>query len=276
MDDSHEDAELTPEQIQKAVDALGPWFHNLDLNGVRTAPNHFLGDYPTFKWRGFQDSIDADLRGQTVLDVGCNAGFYCFEMKRRGAERVLGIDSDEGYLAQARFAARLQHLDVEFRNLSVYEVERLGEKFDWVLFLGVFYHLRYPLLALDLLREYVVRNKFVFQSMQRGSRVSEPIEADYPFSETALFDRSSFPKLHFVEHSYANDPTNWWIPNRACSEAMLRSAGFRLVSNPEREVLVCELGEREVDLTSERSVIGPHARAHALPPERTGAGGSRR
>jgi tRNA (mo5U34)-methyltransferase len=43
-----------------------------------------------------------------------------------------------------------------------------------------------------------------------------------------------------VEHRYAGDPTNWWIPNRACAEAMLRSAGFRITDHPEQEVFVCE------------------------------------
>ena len=71
---------------------LGPWFHNIDLGGVKTAPDHFLGDYPAVKWRGFAHAIPPDLTGRTVLDIGCNGGFYAIEMKRRGAERVVGID----------------------------------------------------------------------------------------------------------------------------------------------------------------------------------------
>ncbi len=50
-----------------------------------------------------------------------------------------------------------------------------------------------------------------------------------------------YPKLHFVERSFANDPTNGWIPNRACVEAMLRSSGFTISSHPEEEVYVCDL-----------------------------------
>src|ERR1051326_1323480 len=96
---------MTAEQIQEQVTNLGEWFHNLDLQGVRTAPNHFLGDYPSNKWRTFAHAIPRDLHGKSVLDVGCNAGFYSIEMKRRGASRVLGMDFDPGYLAQARFAA---------------------------------------------------------------------------------------------------------------------------------------------------------------------------
>jgi tRNA (mo5U34)-methyltransferase len=230
---------LAPEQIRRRVEELGPWFHNLDLRGVRTAPDHFLGDYPSIKWRNFAHAIPQDLTGRTVLDVGCNAGFYSIEMKRRGAARVVGIDSDDAYLAQARFAAEVSGVDVELHRLSVYDVGQLGEKFDLVLFMGVLYHLRHPLLALDLIHEHVAGDLLVFQSMQRGSDRVEPLADDYPFEERGIFDRPSYPKLHFVERAYSHDPTNWWVPNRACAEAMLRSAGFEPIAHPEPEVYVC-------------------------------------
>lgn len=141
--------------LRRRIDALGPWFHNMNLDGLWTAPDHFLGDYPAVKWRGFRDALPADLTGRSVLDIGCNAGFYAIEMKRRGAARVLGLDSDPRYLAQARFAAEVTGQDIEFAQGSVYDVGALNERFDIVLFMGVLYHLRHPLLALDLIRETV-------------------------------------------------------------------------------------------------------------------------
>ncbi|MBX5483116.1 MAG: TIGR04290 family methyltransferase [Myxococcaceae bacterium] len=241
---------MTKEQIRARVEALGEWFHNLDLNGVQTAPGHFLGDYPRFKFERFAHALPADLSGKSVLDIGCNAGFYSLEMKRRGAERVLGIDTDERYLAQARFAAEVCGVAdaIEFREMSVFEIAALRERFDLVIFMGVLYHLRHPLLALDLIHEHVARDLLLFQSMQRGSTEVEPVAGDYPFWETEIFERPGYPKLAFVERRYAHDPTNWWIPNRACVEAMLRSSGFEIVSHPEEEVYVCrrrELTERE-------------------------------
>src|SRR5437016_3331979 len=101
--------------IERQVRALGPWFHNLDLDGVPTAPDHFLGDYPRAKWDRFAHALPADLGGASVLDVGCNAGFHAIEMKRRGAGRVLGIDSDPRYLAQAQLAAEVCGVAIELR-----------------------------------------------------------------------------------------------------------------------------------------------------------------
>lgn len=230
---------FSPTEIKERVQELGTWFHNLNLGGVQTAPHHFLGDYPQIKWRTFAHAVPEDLTGKSVLDIGCNAGFYSIEMKRRGAARVVGIDSDEKYLAQARFAAEVCEADIEFYELSAYDVGRLGEKFDLVLFMGVFYHLRHPLLALDLIHEHVAKDLLVFQAMQRGDDAIEPLEDDYPFRQTDIFDRPSFPRMYFIEKKYAGDPTNWWIPNRACAEALLRSAGFEIVDHPELEVFVC-------------------------------------
>ena len=230
---------LTTEEIRQRVEELGQWFHNLDLRGVQTAPDHFLGDYPQTKWQRFSAALPEDLTGKSVLDVGCNAGFYSIQMKRRGAERVVAIDTDEQYLAQARFAAKVNNAEIEFRQLSVYRVADLHEQFDLVLFMGVLYHLRHPLLALELLHEHVAADLLVAQSLLRGSKETMNVPGDFPFWEEDTFDRDDFPRMYFVENRFANDPTNWWIPNRACFEAMLRSTGFEILDHPEDEVFIC-------------------------------------
>jgi tRNA (mo5U34)-methyltransferase len=237
-------APFSQAEIRRRTKELGDWFHNIDLAGVPTAPDHFLSDYPNVKWRKFQHAIPADLTGRTVLDIGCNAGFYSIAMKRRGADRVLGVDSDARYLEQARFAAEVKGVEIELRQLSVYDVAALGEGFDIVLFMGVLYHLRHPLLALDLIREHVARDLMVYQSMQRGAGEEAAVAADYDFFEHGHFEAPGYPKLHFIEHRYAGDPTNWWAPNAACSAAMLRSAGFEVLERPEEEVFICRVAER--------------------------------
>jgi tRNA (mo5U34)-methyltransferase len=245
--------------IRSRIEALGPWFHNIDLGGVPSAPEHFLGDYPRNKWAAFADALPRDLGGRSVLDIGCNAGFYSVEMKRRGAGRVLGIDTDDRYLAQARFAAEVLGAEVAFQRLDVYDVAALGERFDLVLFMGVLYHLRHPLLALDLIRAHAAGDLLVFQAMLRGADEVAPVAEDYDFAERAQFDAPGYPKLYFIEHCYANDPSNWWTPNRACAEAMLRSAGFDILARPEAEVFLCRRGERP----STDGAVYPARAAHA-------------
>ncbi|KKC24622.1 TIGR04290 family methyltransferase [Sphingomonas sp. SRS2] len=235
---------MSPTELRENIAALGPWFHNIDVRGIWTAPDHFLGDYPGDKFRRFATALPDDLHGKTVLDIGCNAGFYSMEMKRRGAAYVLGIDSDDHYLRQAEFVAEaLGYSDIEFGKLSVYDIATLGRRFDLVIFMGVFYHLRHPLLALDLIREHVADDLLVFQSLTRGSAQVAAVKDDYDFNEPDDFDEPGYPKLHFIEHKFADDWTNWWVPNRAASEAMLRSAGFRIEAGPTDEVYVCRIAD---------------------------------
>ena len=227
--------------IEKQIQDLGNWFHNIDLFGVPTAPNHFLGDFPNVKWRHIAGALPQDLSGAEVLDIGCNGGFYSIEMKRRGAARVLGIDVDDRYLGQARFASQTLGFEIEFQKLSVYDVARIADQFDYVLFMGVFYHLRYPLFALDQVAKKVrPQGRLVFQSMLRGSGEVKAWAENYRFWETEQFRNPAYPAMYFVENSYADDQTNWWIPNRAAAEAMLRSSGLEIVGHPEAETWICK------------------------------------
>jgi len=62
-------------ELKQRIDALAPWFHNMELGGIWTAPDHFLGNYPGEKVQRFAPHLPDDLTGKTVLDIGCNAGF---------------------------------------------------------------------------------------------------------------------------------------------------------------------------------------------------------
>jgi tRNA (mo5U34)-methyltransferase len=237
-----DDAAAAASARRQQIEALGPWFHNLHLpDGCETAPDHFLGnDFPAFKWRDIAPEIPERLDGWRVLDVGCNAGFYSFELAKRGAS-VLGIDVEPLYLDQARWAAREFGFtrEVEFRQMEVYEIAGTREEFDLVWFMGVFYHLRYPLLALDLLAART-RRLLMFQTLMMPDESVYPVQPDYRIEDRTPLLEPGWPKMAFIEHKFSGDATNWWVPNHACIEAMLRSSGLRVKARPGHEMYLCE------------------------------------
>jgi tRNA (mo5U34)-methyltransferase len=216
---------------------LGPWFHNLHLpDGTQTAPDHPLGDFPAFKWSQVAPYLPEDLAGWRALDIGCNAGFYSFELTRRRAE-VVGIDMDEHYLRQARWARSRFGLDgrVEFRRMSVYDLARTKEHYDLVLFMGVLYHLRHPLLALDLVAASA-RRLVVLQTLTMPGEDETAPPADFRIGERSRMRDPGWPVMAFIEQRLEADPSNWWAPSHACVEAMCRSAGLEQVARPGHEI----------------------------------------
>lgn len=238
--------------VSPEIRELAPWFHNLHLpGGVQTAPDHPLGDFPAFKWRQLAGALPADLTGWRALDIGCNAGFYSFELARRGAD-VVGIDMDERYLRQARWARGRLALDdvVEFRRQSVYDLARQPERYDLILFMGVLYHLRHPLLALDIVAARA-RRLVVLQTLTApGDEAAEPPD-DLPIDGRSALLEPGWPRMAFVERRLAGDHTNWWAPTHACVEAMLRSCGLEIVERPGHEIYVCRPAGVPEDVAAE-------------------------
>lgn len=190
------------------------WWHSLDLGDGRVTPGvHKLEElrdnYARFK-------LPDDLTGKRVLDIGCWDGFYSFEAERHGAQ-VVALDC---WHPETFFAAhRALNSRVEFHQMSVYEVsrERLGS-FDIVLFLGVLYHLRHPLLALERVCE-VTRDAAVIESHVIDNIMDTP-----------------HPVMEFYEmDELCGQYDNWWGPNSECVIRMARSAGFARAEIVRRE-----------------------------------------
>jgi len=253
-------------EVPGTIAELGPWFHNLHLpDGRQTAPEHPLGDFPAFKWKQIEGSLPADLSGARALDIGCNAGYYSFQLADRGAE-VLALDLDEHYLQQGHWAAR--HLDPEgrvtFRQGSVYDLAEVEGRFEVVLFMGVLYHLRYPLLALDVVAEKV-GGTLVLQTLTMPGEEPEATPGDLEIGERRKLLEPGWPRAAFIEHKLAGDPTNWWAADPACVEAMARSAGLRVVDRPAHEFWICEPNPsedptRDLRAAELRAATRPHTR----------------
>src|SRR5205814_10212421 len=147
---------MTLDEIMSGLKILEPWFHRIDLGGgIFTKTESVMGepvDHPRETWEVIQRCLPADLTGKSLLDVGCNGGFYCVETKRLGARHVLGVDGQRQHVRQALFVRKVLGLDLEFRRLSVYDLDpAVIGAFDITLALGLIYHLKHLVLALERL-----------------------------------------------------------------------------------------------------------------------------
>jgi len=223
--------------LKRTVEKLGPWYHNIEIQpGLFTNPS--AGDHPMSRWRVLEPFVPSDVNGKSVLDIGCNAGFFSLEMKRRGAGRVVGIDIMPHVLAQARFMSAWTNLRIHLREMDTYDAGKLG-RFDFIFFVGVLYHLKHPLYALEKIAEACEDTMF-FQSVIRGPAGDFTPKADYPQTEISVFDLPEYPKMYFIEKSFNGDVSNWWFATRSCLIAMLRTAGFReIISTDSPDTFIC-------------------------------------
>jgi len=123
--------------------------------------------------------------------------------------------------------------------MHVYDLARLEESFDLILFMGVFYHLRYPTLALDIVAQRA-KQLLVFQSMTTPDKEVFEYSGKLGFDNREVMLESGWPKMAFIEGKFAGDPTNWWVPNHACVEAMMRASGMRVKKALGHEIYLCE------------------------------------
>jgi tRNA (mo5U34)-methyltransferase len=200
--------------LQQEVNALH-WFHQIDFGNGVLSP----GWIKASKIKRMERAIFGrlDVAGKSLLDIGCWDGAYSIAASRLGAARVLATDHfvwNEGpgdrrsfELARKHLAPTVEDLDIPVDELSEARVGR----FDIVLFLGVFYHLRNPFASLEritaLAKEVVVVESRLTQRFNR-----KPVMQFHPGS------------------SLDGDATNWWTPNRACMMALLRDLGFKQIS----------------------------------------------
>ena len=262
---------MNEQRVLDDIKRLGPWFHNIHLSAaVQTFPHHHFGDFPNWKWQQLAPHLPSDLSGWSVLNIGCNAGFYSFELARRGA-KVLGIDGNPHFLAQAQWAATYLGLNdaCRFECHQVYDLARMDGRWDLVLFMGVFYHLRYPLLGLDIVAEKVGRY-LVFQSVATGERGAWAIPKNVDFQTMDELERSSWPHMAFIENTFCHDATNWWIPSRSAVAAMLRSTGMRIETAVDADTVICiqdeSKGARDWNRVELLAATGTGKKRHRIVP----------
>ncbi len=210
----------TAAEVRALIDAVPHWHHVMRFPHGIVSP----GAYDPRDLFGKLE-LPAVLRGKRVLDLGTRDGFFAFECERRGAE-VVAVDHAEMDLTGFSAARQIYGSRVEYLQANVYDLDpgRLGV-FDVVLFLGVLYHLRHPLLALDRLRP-LCRSLLIVESLVCDGRFFTGFETGEPLASLAprLVDE---PLAQFLPVGrYHSDATNKWVPNVAGLRALLAEALF--------------------------------------------------
>ncbi len=229
-------------ELLKQLNSLEPWHHKIDLgNNVFTTENPEKPN-PEEKWKQIEPYVPKDLSGKTVLDLGCNSGYFSVQMKKRGASRVVSVDNNDLALKQVNFLAKWFNVELEIIKEEAHIFcLTTDEQFDYVIFLGLFYHLKYPVLVLDRLTE-MAKSLLYFQTAVIGTRMNvfEP-QNDYSRQEIDEKNKApDFPKLFFIETKYEKDLTNWWIPNDSALLSLIRNAQLDIIARPSRAVFVCK------------------------------------
>ncbi len=235
------------EALRGEVAAVPHWFHSIDLGDGVVTPGDKSVEVLS---RELVSLRLPDLRGLSVLDIGAWDGFYSFTAERLGAARVVSMDHFVWSLDRARANHHISEWSSGRGSPRAYEetdawkpAELPGKRgydlahrvlgsraepvvadfmtedlrkhsgpFDVVLWLGVLYHMRHPLLALEKVRS-ATRRLAVIET--------EAIEV-HGAGDTALCE-------FFERDELAGDFTNWWAPNEKALVGMCRAAGFSRV-----------------------------------------------
>ena len=228
----------TREDVQRRVDELGWWYHHFELpSGVWTGTGEPPAYDPIERWKLIEPHLPDDLEGKSVLDVGGNSGYFSLRMKQRGAGRCVMVEPVTLFVDQASFVFEQFGVDVELVNEDVHVYcLTTDERFDYVLFLGLFYHLKYAVLVLDRLAE-MTKELMFFNSHVEGPPQESTRRGDL---EREDLQSAAFPRMSFIEGAYRGDLSNWWVPNYEALEPLARSAGLRVLDRPHPEMVVAE------------------------------------
>jgi len=225
--------DLPDKSLRARIKELEPWFHQIKLGGggVRTKSSSSAGepiDHPLPTWEFVKTVFPEDLTDQTVLDIGCNGGFYAAEAGKRGG-KVLGVDAKGLHVAQAQFVSQALGLDMRFRKQSLYDLNpAIDGQFDLVLCLGVIYHLKHLIAGIERLF-LLTKKQLILETAIACEGNLKSIDS-FEFADNS---RTLHP-LFYVENPVNSNEAafNWFLPTATCVQSLLRSTGFVDVSEP--------------------------------------------
>jgi tRNA (mo5U34)-methyltransferase len=193
----------TPEDIETLARDLIPWRKGpIDLPGL-SIDAEWRSD---LKWERIKDHL-APLNGKRVLDIGCNNGYFMFEMAKQNPELVLGIDPVLHYETQFKFIQNyIKAPNVYFEMLGIEHLEHFTEFFDTIFSMGIIYHHRHPIQQLlDIKNALRPGGQVVLETI--GIPGEEPV---------ALFPMDRYAKMRNV----------WFVPTLNCLIAWAHKTKF--------------------------------------------------
>ncbi|HVH73454.1 MAG TPA: DUF1698 domain-containing protein [Stellaceae bacterium] len=192
--------------------------------------------------------VPAHLEGRRVSDIAPWNGFFSFECARRGASEVVSLGPDDPGITGYYKVRELLGVDnCEYIRASLYDLDPAAHgAFDTVLFLGVIYHLRHLLLALDKIYDVAVGDLYVDGPMLDGPHFAQAISGrEFKTLGPSVRD---LPLAYFTKGAETGDPYNWFLLNRLGFRDFVESSGFNVVrTSDDRDVwawLVATKGER--------------------------------
>ena len=219
----------TREEAEAYVKSYSFWYHRMYLgNGVYTMP-------PTMAdlvWSLIKPTFPADLNGASMLDIGSNAGYFSILAKLRGAGRILGIESFKMFFDQGEYFRNIWQMDIEYRFMDAHDIGKIDEEFDLVMFAGILYHLKNPLLVLEEIgrrcRDAVIVESEVIPEDPRNLLMARL----GPLGNIKLTPTTKGFMKFYERDELNGDLSNWWAPDTECLLGMLRVAGFKYFSRP--------------------------------------------
>jgi SAM-dependent methyltransferase len=208
------DTSWSPDQIahfqREIASREGPsgYYHQYTIRDRSGQTLRTIGPHPAVRVLASLDrfGFPKDFTGKTVLDIGCNSGFYSFAAKLRGARSVLGVDYFQHCVDQALLMREILQVDVDFRQGDGETLRQGLGPFDIVINTGVIYHLQNPMQLLSNMA--ALTGDFMFLESEM---LIDPTYSDYAW---------------FIEGQYCADASNWWLYGPNCAVKMARAAGF--------------------------------------------------
>ncbi|MEO1240477.1 MAG: methyltransferase domain-containing protein [Pseudomonadota bacterium] len=202
---------MTLDEIKSRVselDADPGWYQNIDLkNGLNTKTRRLWGeeiDHPRARWEAVAPAFPQSFAGKSVLDVGCNAGFFSFVAADRGASSVYGLDNNSKYIEQAKFANTVRGDNIRFQEGSATHLTSLKKTFDITLCIGLLYHV-----------------SDIYKAIKDISRVT----TEMAIIESAIYNDDDLKPLMRVASGDVALP-GIWHPNISALKALFEIAGF--------------------------------------------------